>query len=391
MQILQYLLETITGGNGDKLTSAKVTNLVSSKDHSPVLSRRRATVILSRIRLMALFGSALYFSGILFDVFSLEEENFKSLVVYRCVAAGLMLVLVLAIRKSESLNAAYRGIAFFFAINLIFQALSQPLILPQYLQSIIDLPTAGYAVLPFLIVVCIAIFPLTIKETFLLVVLFFTAEMLILTLMPDQSNPQPGLGILTSLTVACALCSFSAISQLSYMVSLVDQASIDVLTDCYSRNSGEEILDVQFRIARRQKTPMVIAFLDLDDFKQVNDKYGHEAGDTVLATAANYIRRNLRESDILIRWGGEEFVMLLPHTDTVGATKAIRRMRANGLGMRPDGNPVTASIGVVELISSQASSWMELIELADTQMYMAKAKGKNDFCIHQPSDNTSVA
>ncbi len=83
--------------------------------------------------------------------------------------------------------------------------------------------------------------------------------------------------------------------------------------------------------------------------------------------------------------------MLLPHTDTAGATKAIRRMRANGLGMRPDGNPVTASIGVVELMSSQASSWMELIELADNQMYLAKAKGKNDFCIHQSSDDTTVA
>lgn len=391
MQVLQYLLETVTGGNGDKLSSDKVSNLISSKTHSPLLSRRRAMVILSRVRMMALVGSALYFAGILFDTISLDDENFKSLVVFRCAAAALLLILVLAIRKSETLSAAYRGLAFFFTINLIFQALAQPLILPQYVQSIHDLPTAGYAVLPFLIVVCIAVFPLSIKEAFLVVVLVFTSELLILALMPDQTNPQPGLGILVSLIVACALCSFSAISQLSYMVSLVEQASIDVLTGCYSRNSGEEILDVQFRIARRQKTPMTLAFLDLDDFKLINDKYGHEAGDTVLTNAAFFIRKNLRESDILIRWGGEEFVMLLPHTDTDGSTKAIRRMRTNGLGNRPDGNPLTASIGVVELMTSGAKSWNDLIDLADAQMYLAKSMGKNEYSVHEPTTDTVSA
>lgn len=391
MSLPIFLLNAITGGQGDKLTPEKIGSLLTSKDHSPLLERRRALVIISRIRLMALVGAALYILGTGIDFLNFDRAIVNSMLTFRGSATFLLLLLVFSIQKGETINAAYRALAIFFAINIIFQGLFQPLILPQYMQSIEDLATAGYAIYPFLIVVCIAVFPLTAKEAFLLSVLFFTAELLILALMPDQVNPEPGLGILLSLISASALCSFSAVSQLSYMVSLVEQASIDALTECYSRNSGEEILDVQFRIARRQKTHLAIIFLDLDDFKVVNDRFGHDAGDKVLAGAADNIRHILRESDVLIRWGGEEFVILLPHTDSQGATQAIRRLQAHGLGTKPDGSALTASMGVAELLSSDTEHWSDLIDLADEQMYLAKYAGKNDFSVHSAEDTSDVA
>ena len=391
MPLPVFLLNAITGGHGEKLTSEKIGHLLTTKDHTPFLERRRAHVILSRIRLMAFVGAALYILGSGIDYFYFDSATVTSMLAYRSCATILLLLLVFAIQKGETLSAAYRALAIFFAINIIFQGLFQPLILPQYMQSIHDLATSGYAIFPFLIVVCISVFPLTAKEAFLLSVLFFTAELIILALMPDQANPEPGLGILLSIICASALCSFSAISQLSYMVSLVEQASIDALTDCYSRSSGEEILDVQFRIARRQKTHLSVIFLDLDDFKIVNDNFGHDAGDKVLTSAAENIRYILRESDILIRWGGEEFVMVLPHTDSHGAAKAIRRMQLHGLGTKPDGRPLTASMGVAELLTSEPESWSDLIDLADEQMYLAKYAGKNDFSIHTADSKTVVA
>ncbi|MEP3247824.1 MAG: GGDEF domain-containing protein [Sneathiella sp.] len=391
MSIIGYFFSAVTGSSAQSLSRERLSSLLTTKNHTPLLGRRRATVILSRIRLMALIGAFLYMGGIVLDFAAFEGEVFKSLLIYRTTAASLMLILILAVRKSDSLLSAYRALGIFFAINLIFQGLSQPLILPQYIASIDNLPTAGYAIFPFLIVVCIAVFPLTFKETFLTIVLFFMSEMITISLLPNQINPTPGLGVLLSLVVTGALCSFSAISQLSYMVSLVDQASIDALTNCFSRNSGEEILDVQFRIARRQKTPLSVAFLDLDNFKNINDRYGHEAGDRTLTSAASAIRRNLRDSDILIRWGGEEFLMLLPHTEAKGAANAIRRMRTNGLGIRPDGTPLTASIGIAELQTSSAESWADLVDLADEQMYVAKTNGKNDFSIHQGSNEAAIA
>ena len=391
MSLFGILIKAVTGSEPGTLPSEKIEGLFTTKNHTPLLGRKRADVILSRIRLMALIGALLYTGGIFIDYAVFEADIFETLVVYRCVAAFLMLTLILAARNGDNMAAAYRSLTLFFGINLVFQALSQPLILPQFIASIDSLPTAGYALFPFLIVTCVAIFPLTVKETFLAVTLFLTVELITISLLPDQQNPSPGLGVFFSLIVASALCSFSAVSQLGYMVSLVNQASIDALTGCFSRNSGEEILEVQFRIARRQETSLSVAFLDLDNFKSINDQYGHETGDKVLVTAAEALKRNLRDSDILVRWGGEEFVMLLPHTNAVGASNAIRRIRSNGLGDRPDGMTLTASIGIAELQSSGAETWTDLIDFADEQMYLAKTGGKNAVSIYNPAKSPNVA
>lgn len=165
------------------------------------------------------------------------------------------------------------------------------------------------------------------------------------------------------------------------MASLVDQASIDTLTQCYSRNSGEEIIDVQFRIARREAAFLSVVFVDLDNFKAINDRYGHESGDRVLRSAAEHIARNGRGSDVLIRWGGEEFVILLPNTNATGALKTVRRLRNIGLGERPDGSFLTASYGIAEMQSSKANDWQTLVECADDQMYVVKSNGGNDIAV----------
>ena len=388
MSVFRTLLTTMTGVNCEKLTNERLSNLFTAANHSSLLTRRRATVILSRIRLLSLVTAAFFVSGIFLDTLYFDGATFKSLLIFRCISAFMLLLLIFGIRKAESIQSAYRAMFIFFSANLVFQALFQPLVLPEYFQSIGDFPTAGYAIFPFLIAACISIFPLSIKETFLAVVLFLVAELLIVTLATSELNPQPGLGVLVSLISACALCSFSAISQLSYMVSLVKQASVDSLTQCFSRNSGEEILEVQFRIANRQNADLTLAFLDIDDFKVINDRFGHEAGDRALSNAADLIRRNLRDSDILVRWGGEEFLMILPHTDAAGAIRAIRRLRANGLGKRPDNTPLTASIGIADLQTSKAESWLELVDLADAHMYLAKTNGKNDFSVFTAEDGT---
>ena len=384
MSPFHALVKTITGVDSEKLTVERFGRLLTAESHSPLLTRRRALVILSRIRLLSFVSALLYLLGIALDYLYFEPGLFNKLTLYRCIASFMLLVLAFGIRKADSLQSAYRAMFIFIGANLVFQALYQPHVLPEYFQSIIDLPSAGYAIFPFLIAACLAIFPLSIKECFLAIVLFLTAELLIVTLATSELNPQPGLGVLISLLSACALSSYSAISQLSYMVSLVEQASVDTLTNCYSRNSGEEILDVQFRIASRQGTPLSVIFLDIDDFKIINDRFGHEAGDKVLAVAAQLIRNNLRDSDVLIRWGGEEFLMLLPHTDADGATRAIRRLRANGIGNRPDKTPLTASIGIAELTSSGVNTWADLVDLADAEMYRAKTGGKNDFRVYLP-------
>ena len=387
--MLVYLYDVFSGGGRQSLSVEGLERLFSNLSHSPLLRRRRARVILSRVRFLSLICVVAFPFGFLFDITTFDVESYITLGISRLLMSVLCLALFFGISGGETLRDAYRALGIFFAILLTFQTMYQPLLDVTDVFEITSVAAAGYALFPFLIVACIAVFPLTVKEAVLTLVLFFVVQMLILILMPENADPHQRLGILLTLTMTGLLCTFAAISQLLYLSLLIDQASVDSLTHCYSRNSGEEIIDVQFKISKRQNSPFSIVFIDLDSFKSVNDKYGHEAGDRVLANAAASIRRNARGSDVLIRWGGEEFVVLLPNTDAEGALKSIRRLRNIGLGARPDGKMVTASFGIVDRQSADVSDWSALIDIADNQMYDVKSRGGNDISVYVPAANPS--
>jgi diguanylate cyclase (GGDEF)-like protein len=120
-----------------------------------------------------------------------------------------------------------------------------------------------------------------------------------------------------------------------------------------------------------------VAFLDLDRFKAVNDGWGHDAGDRVLSDVAAHLRNGVRRQDSVIRWGGEEFVLLLPMTDKDAARLLLDRLCSDGVGRRPDGTRQTVSVGIADLEQDKVTSWAELVTLADRRMYMAKEAGRN--------------
>ena len=137
----------------------------------------------------------------------------------------------------------------------------------------------------------------------------------------------------------------------------------------------------------RHGTPFTVAFIDLDRFKEVNDQHGHDAGDQVLAAAAANIASSLRGTDILLRWGGEEFVVLLPNTPCSKAMVGLERLRVQGFGLRPDGRAQTASIGVAERLADGVDAGPRLIDLADQRMYQAKQAGRNRLVGCVPPDD----
>lgn len=177
-----------------------------------------------------------------------------------------------------------------------------------------------------------------------------------------------------------AVATLAGMSQLYFLIALVNQAARDALTGVYARQSGEELLRLAFAQAQRMDRPLAVAFIDLDDFKQVNDLYGHEEGDQILRRFAARLQQGLRTSDIVIRWGGEEFVAILPDTDSDGALIALHRLARGGFGLRPDGRPQTASIGIAECRPGAFTSPAELVDCADQRMYLAKQAGKNRIC-----------
>ncbi len=159
------------------------------------------------------------------------------------------------------------------------------------------------------------------------------------------------------------------------------QAKTDPLTQLLNRREFEEQLAREVERAQRFGTPVGLVVLDLDDFKLINDRFGHLAGDGVLKAAAGAIRQCTREIDQPARWGGEEFAVILPHTGIDGAARLAERLRqaiAERQIPTPDGRSVrvTASFGVAALPGSGATQ-VELTAAADDAVYRSKRAGKN--------------
>jgi diguanylate cyclase (GGDEF)-like protein len=158
------------------------------------------------------------------------------------------------------------------------------------------------------------------------------------------------------------------------------QALVDVLTGLANRRQGEEALSTELARAERNAGTVGLILADLDDFKSINDRFGHPTGDLVLRAFADSLRETLREIDIAARWGGEEFAVILPGSDLEGTAQVADRIRA-ALADRAiasvDGDliQVTASFGAAA--SDGRAGVDELVEAADDALYRAKRAGKN--------------
>lgn len=152
-------------------------------------------------------------------------------------------------------------------------------------------------------------------------------------------------------------------------------AITDELTSLANRRRGTEALQLEIVRAGRTGNPFSLILLDIDDFKNVNDRFGHDVGDKVLRRVADLLRSRLRKTDIAARWGGEEFALILPETDREGgrrfADEILERMRDIDT---PDGRGLSASFGVVEYRGDESAS--ELVKRADRLMYQAKSDGR---------------
>jgi len=157
---------------------------------------------------------------------------------------------------------------------------------------------------------------------------------------------------------------------------LEQAASTDRLTGAWNRRRFEEAVLPEIALAHRRRDSLALIMFDLDHFKRVNDTFGHGAGDRVLVETAQLVRLHLRASDALVRWGGEEFLVLAPATRLEGALALAEKLRAALAAFHfPDVGRVTMSLGVAEYsLGEGLAAW---IERADKALYSAKAEGRN--------------
>lgn len=174
------------------------------------------------------------------------------------------------------------------------------------------------------------------------------------------------------------------IYSLSRMRDLEDKSQRDGLTGAYNRTYFDETLQREFYLAAQYRLPLTIAIIDLDHFKNVNDTYGHVAGDSILATVVKTIFDQIRQDDTLSRYGGEEFALILPGTSLIASRSLIARLKDSiaAIAYKFDGVAtirVTASIGVAAF-QENAENFHEpkdLIKAADSALYAAKHAGRN--------------
>ncbi|AZV46993.1 diguanylate cyclase [Nautilia sp. PV-1] len=151
---------------------------------------------------------------------------------------------------------------------------------------------------------------------------------------------------------------------------------IDSLTGIFNRYKIDMALKQQISYAKRNKTPLSIIFFDIDHFKKINDNHGHKIGDEILMELTELIKNNVREYDIFGRWGGEEFIIILPNTDLIQALKVAEKLK-NKIESYPFKyiHHLTCSFGVTELTEDDTSD--SIVIRADNYMYEAKKRGRN--------------
>jgi FOG: GGDEF domain len=157
------------------------------------------------------------------------------------------------------------------------------------------------------------------------------------------------------------------------------EANLDPLTDLFNRRSLERVLKEFFTLCKQSKMSFSLVLIDLNDFKYVNDNYGHHVGDLVLAEVAKVLRTSMRAKDIVGRWGGDEFVAVMPNTDLENARKIIERIKSQleKMEILAEGRrfKVSISAGVVQC-GENFQSWLDMIKEADRLMYEDKNKKK---------------
>jgi two-component system cell cycle response regulator len=167
--------------------------------------------------------------------------------------------------------------------------------------------------------------------------------------------------------------------------ALAELATTDALTQLKNRRLFYTQAEQNLADCRRNERDMSLLVLDIDHFKKVNDTYGHHTGDEVLIRVARLLTRMVRAVDTVARFGGEEFAVLMPETNKLGAAVLAERIRSaiEKEAMVIDGRtiPVTASLGIATLAAEQVESIDQMLSIADRRLYLAKNSGRNRICV----------
>ena len=174
---------------------------------------------------------------------------------------------------------------------------------------------------------------------------------------------------------------FERTEELNQKNNLLEKLSVtDPLTQLHNRRSLQSFAQGEISRFHRSSTPLTLALIDLDHFKSINDRFGHQTGDQVLIATAELLRANLRDIDMVARWGGEEFCVVMPDTfkePAVSSLQRIRQLMENRMFTSSSGEKFSVTVSVGAVVIEEQSTLESLIAAADQALYRAKREGRN--------------
>ncbi|MFZ5663369.1 MAG: diguanylate cyclase [Pseudomonadota bacterium] len=334
---------------------------------------QQGRLIQERVATLARMLAALVVGWVPLDLYALQREELMRVLPLRLLLAVALLALARFATRLSPVNLVrlvlWAQVAGFGAMSIALESMH---------ASVMHL---NYTLVPFLVVAQLAALPLpwirslraALIPAWLLVIPLASADM--------KADPPFWRGVWLYGTIA-AIAAWVGHSQLRLLVDLLGarrDALHDALTGLPNRRAAEARLAVERARAHRGGAPLSLLMLDIDHFKRVNDRWGHADGDRVLAAVARLLAREVRECDLAARFGGEEFLVVLPDSGPREALDVAERIRALIERTRvdvPNGRiGITVSIGAATLRSNEDEA--TLLARADAALYRAKAAGRN--------------
>ncbi|MEO5367184.1 MAG: GGDEF domain-containing protein [Magnetococcus sp. WYHC-3] len=364
------------------LTPERLRALFSPAVHDTHFSRHRADVIIHRVRLAGMGFSLLTLLWIPLDLLLLPWPASASLVGQRVLAAAVFFALAWPWKVPPTPQRALVELAILLVNPMLFFALGQWLLLSMTLDPAGQMLMALYQLLPFVVLAGLSLFPLTVLESLLYVlpVLGFSA------LGPWLAGTLNGTSLLPTLWImvlTSGVYVLAGVIQLHYMLALINRVIQDELTGAFTHHTGKELIDLYFMISIQHGTSFSLVLVDVDDMDRINERAGTQAGDQALRQVARAMAEFLRRSDMIVRWGSKQFLLLLPNTDPEGIVKVLNKVMGEWFGHTADGLPLTASIGACERIADQMGDWPQMIDKLRERVQQAKNGGKAQAVVTQ--------
>ncbi len=359
-------------------------DLLRARAHGKHFRETRAQYISTRVRSISFILAVLVPAWIAIDALYLPEEQLQSIAILRLLTGGLCLLLSFSCNQGYSLLQARLRLALLVLIPSGFQVAASYYLLNSSLHAL----PAGYHFFPFLVMSITAIFPLTIIEGGCIAVFVIALELLKHFLSSTLFSVQ-ALNDIWLLVLLALSAGWAALTQLAMLMRLYRQAHRDPLTGLANRRSIMTYLEREATYCRKNQQPLSVMLFDLDKFKRINDSHGHATGDEVLKNFADLMIRQSRQEDLVGRFGGEEFLMILSGTELEGAQRIAERLRLachdqQVLTPTDISLSYTTSIGVAQLAPKETLEG--LLHRVDEALYSAKGGGRDRVVVVSHAD-----